>query len=137
MRRRTRKRVARDGRGGGRPPHTTQPAVGHRLRERYPGLGPQDPALHGRRRLHAGGTGDRGRYVVTRRAGGAGVEERLVAERGVPDEIVLDNGPELAGKALDRMGLFALDVPKWKRPRWHRSRPRPAVGRGVRWQGVE
>ena len=30
------------------------------------------------------------------------VLERLVAERGVPDEIVLDNGPELAGKALDQ-----------------------------------
>ena len=30
------------------------------------------------------------------------VLERLRAERGVPDEIVLDNGPELAGKALDQ-----------------------------------
>jgi putative transposase len=30
------------------------------------------------------------------------VLERLAAERGAPDEIVLDNGPELAGKALDR-----------------------------------
>lgn len=30
------------------------------------------------------------------------VVERWVAERGVPDEIVLDNGPELAGKALDQ-----------------------------------
>ena len=30
------------------------------------------------------------------------VLERLGAERGVPDEIVLDNGPELAGKALDQ-----------------------------------
>ena len=30
------------------------------------------------------------------------VLERLVAERGAPDEIVLDNGPELTGKALDQ-----------------------------------
>jgi putative transposase len=30
------------------------------------------------------------------------VLERLVAERGGPDEIVLDNGPELAGKAVDQ-----------------------------------
>ncbi len=30
------------------------------------------------------------------------VLERLGVERGVPDEIVLDNGPELAGKALDQ-----------------------------------
>ncbi len=30
------------------------------------------------------------------------VLERLAAERGVPDEIVLDNGPELTGKALDQ-----------------------------------
>ena len=30
------------------------------------------------------------------------VLERVAAERGVPDEIVLDNGPELAGKAVDR-----------------------------------
>lgn len=30
------------------------------------------------------------------------VLERLATERGVPDEIVLDNGPELTGKALDR-----------------------------------
>jgi putative transposase len=30
------------------------------------------------------------------------VLERLVTERGGPDEIVLDNGPELAGKAVDQ-----------------------------------
>ena len=30
------------------------------------------------------------------------VLERLAAERGGPDEIVLDNGPELAGKAVDQ-----------------------------------
>jgi putative transposase len=30
------------------------------------------------------------------------VLERLAGERGAPDEIVLDNGPELAGKALDQ-----------------------------------
>jgi putative transposase len=30
------------------------------------------------------------------------VLERLAVERGTPDEIVLDNGPELAGKALDQ-----------------------------------
>ena len=32
----------------------------------------------------------------------AGVLERLPPGRGAPEEIVLDNGPELAGKALDR-----------------------------------
>jgi putative transposase len=32
----------------------------------------------------------------------ARVLERLVAERGAPDEIVLDNGPELTGRALDQ-----------------------------------
>lgn len=32
----------------------------------------------------------------------ARVLERLAVERGVPDEIVLDNGPELAGKAVDQ-----------------------------------
>jgi putative transposase len=30
------------------------------------------------------------------------VLERLALERGAPDEIVLENGPELAGKALDQ-----------------------------------
>jgi putative transposase len=30
------------------------------------------------------------------------VLEQLVLERGAPDEIVLDNGPELAGKAGDQ-----------------------------------
>ncbi len=30
------------------------------------------------------------------------VLERLAAERGAPDEIVLDNGPELAGRAVDQ-----------------------------------
>jgi putative transposase len=30
------------------------------------------------------------------------VLERLALERGAPDEIVLDNGPELAGKAVDQ-----------------------------------
>ncbi len=30
------------------------------------------------------------------------VLERLAAERGAPAELVLDNGPELAGKALDQ-----------------------------------
>jgi putative transposase len=30
------------------------------------------------------------------------VLERLAVERGAPDEIVLDNGPELAGKAVDQ-----------------------------------
>ncbi len=33
------------------------------------------------------------------------VLERLVVERGAPDEIVLDNGPELAGKAARSVGL--------------------------------
>ena len=32
----------------------------------------------------------------------ARVLERLAVERGAPDEIVLDNGPELTGKAVDR-----------------------------------
>jgi putative transposase len=32
----------------------------------------------------------------------AQVLERLVGERGSPEEIVLDNGPELAGRVLDR-----------------------------------
>ena len=30
------------------------------------------------------------------------VLERLATERGVPDEIVLDNGPKLAGEAMDQ-----------------------------------
>jgi putative transposase len=30
------------------------------------------------------------------------VLEQLVHERGTPDEIVLDNGPELAGKVVDQ-----------------------------------
>ena len=32
----------------------------------------------------------------------ARVLERLATERGAPDEIVLDNGPELSGKAVDQ-----------------------------------
>ena len=30
------------------------------------------------------------------------VVDQLVAQRGLPEEIILDNGPELAGKALDQ-----------------------------------
>jgi putative transposase len=30
------------------------------------------------------------------------VLEQLATERGVPDEIVLDNGPNLAGEAMDQ-----------------------------------
>ena len=72
VRRRRRKRVARDGRGRAAAARTTQPAVGRRLRERCPGLGPADPALHGRGCLHAGSAGHRGRYLAARRTGGAG-----------------------------------------------------------------
>ena len=38
------------------------------------------------------------------------VLERLVAERGGPDEIVLDNGPELAGKARRSVGRTSAGV---------------------------
>lgn len=42
---------------------------------------------------------DRSRYVTPRCA--SGVHQRVIAERGTPRAITIDNGPELAGKALD------------------------------------
>jgi len=101
VRRRRRKRVARDGRG-----RATLPA---RPNQQW-GVDFVSDALAWGRRIRLFTVVD----VFTREAlaievdtslpGGRVVRvlERLVAERGVPDEIVLDNGPELAGKALDQ-----------------------------------
>jgi transposase InsO family protein len=101
VRRRTRKRVARDGRG-----RAAQPG---RPNQQW-GVDFVSDALAWGRRIRLFTVVD----VFTREAlaievdtalpGGRVVRvlERLAAERGAPDEIVLDNGPELAGKALDR-----------------------------------
>jgi putative transposase len=101
VRRRTRKRVARDGRG--------RAAVPGRPNQQW-GVDFVSDALAWGRRIRLFTVVD----IFTREAlaievdtslpGGRVVRvlERLGAERGVPDEIVLDNGPELAGKALDQ-----------------------------------
>ena len=101
VRRRRRKRVARDGRGrAGLPGRPNQQW----------GVDFMSDALAWGRKIRLFTVVD----VFTREAlaievdtslpGGRVVRvlERLGAERGVPDEIVLDNGPELAGKALDQ-----------------------------------
>jgi putative transposase len=100
VRRRTRKRVARDGRG--------RAAVPGRPNQQW-GVDFVSDALAWGRRIRLFTVVD----IFTREAlaievdtslpGGRVVRvlERLVAERGAPAEIVLDNGPELAGKALD------------------------------------
>ena len=101
VRRRRRKRVARDGRG-----RATLPA---RPNQQW-GVDFVSDALAWGRRIRLFTVVD----VFTREAlaievdtslpGGRVVRvlERLVAQRGVPDEIVLDNGLELAGKARDQ-----------------------------------
>lgn len=101
VRRRKRKRVARDGRG--------RPAMPGRPNQQW-GIDFVSDTLAWGRRIRLFTVVD----VFTREAlaievdtslpGGRVVRvlERLVAERGVPEEIVLDNGPELAGKALDQ-----------------------------------
>jgi putative transposase len=101
VRRRTRKRVARDGRG--------RAAAPARPNQQW-GVDFIGDALAWGRRIRLFTVVD----VFTREAlaievdtslpGGRVVRvlERLVAERGAPDEIVLDNGPELAGKAVDQ-----------------------------------
>ena len=101
VRRRKRKRVARDGRGRAAPP--TRP-------NQQWGVDFVSDVLTWGRRIRLFTVVD----VFTREAlaievdtslpGGRVVRvlERLVAERGVPDEIILDNGPELAGKAVDQ-----------------------------------
>ena len=101
VRRRTRKRVARDGRG--------RAALPTRPNQQW-GIDFVSDTLAWGRRIRLFTVVD----VFTREAlaievdtslpGGRVVRvlERLVLERGVPDEIVLDIGPELAGKALDQ-----------------------------------
>jgi putative transposase len=101
VRRRTRKRVARDGRG--------RAAVPGRPNQQW-GVDFVSDALAWGRRIRLFTVVD----VFTREAlaievdtslpGGRVVRvlERLAAERGAPDEIVLDNGPELAGRAVDQ-----------------------------------
>ncbi len=101
VRRRTRKRVARDGRG--------QAALPGRPNQQW-GIDFVSDTLAWGRRIRLFTVVD----VFTREAlaievdtslPGArvvGVLERLALERGTPEEIVLDNGPELAGKALDQ-----------------------------------
>ncbi len=101
VRRRKRKRVARDGRG--------RAAVPGRPNQQW-GIDFVSDTLAWGRRIRLFTVVD----VFTREAlaievdtslpGGRVVRvlERLVRERGAPDEIVLDNGPELAGKALDQ-----------------------------------
>ena len=101
VRRRGRKRVARDGRG--------RAALPGRPNQQW-GIDFVSDALAWGRRIRLFTVVD----VFTREVlaievdtslpGGRveGALERLVAERGAPDEIVLDNGPELAGKAVDQ-----------------------------------
>ena len=101
VRRRRRKRVARDGRG-----RATLPA---RPNQQW-GIDFVSDTLAWGRRIRLFTVVD----VFTREVlaievdtslpGGRVVRvlERLAVERGAPDEIVLDNGPELAGKALDQ-----------------------------------
>jgi putative transposase len=101
VRRRKRKRVARDGRGRAAPPK--------RPNQQW-GVDFVSDMLTWGRRIRLFTVVD----VFTREAlaievdtslpGGRVVRvlERLAMERGVPDEIILDNGPELAGKAVDQ-----------------------------------
>jgi putative transposase len=101
VRRRTRKRVARDGRG--------RAALPTRPNQQW-GIDFVSDTLAWGRRIRLFTVVD----VFTREAlaievdtsfpGGRVVRvlERLVLERGVPDEIVQELGPELAGKALDQ-----------------------------------
>ena len=101
VRRRGRKRVARGDRG--RPAEPTRP-------DQLWGLDFVSDALSGGRRLRLLGVLD----LFTREALAIEVDvslpgarvvavlERLATERRLPEEIVLDNGPELAGKALDQ-----------------------------------
>ena len=101
VRRRKRKRVARDGRG--------RAALPARPNQQW-GIDFVSDTLAWGRRIRLFTVVD----VFTREALAIAVDtslpgarvvrvlERLVAERGGPDEIVLDNGPELAGKALDQ-----------------------------------
>jgi putative transposase len=101
VRRRKRKRVARDDRGRAAPP--TRP-------NQQWGVDFVSDVLTWGRRIRLFTVVD----VFTREAlaievdtslpGGRVVRvlERLAMERGVPDEIILDNGPELAGKAVDQ-----------------------------------
>ena len=101
VRRRGRKRVARDGRG--------RAALPGRPNQQW-GVDFVSDALAWGRRIRLFTVVD----VFTREALAievdtslpgarvAGVLERLAAERGAPAEIVLDNGPELAGRAVDQ-----------------------------------
>ncbi len=101
VRRRTRKRVARDGRG--------RASLPGRPNQQW-GIDFVSDALAWGRRIRLFTVVD----VFTREALAIEVDtslpgarvvqvlERLAAERGAPIEIVLDNGPELAGKALDQ-----------------------------------
>ena len=101
VRRRKRKRVARDGRG--------RPAPPSRPNQQW-GVDFLGDALAWGRRIRLLTVED----VFTREALAIEVDvslpgervarvlERLAAERGAPAELVLDNGPELAGTALDR-----------------------------------
>jgi putative transposase len=111
VRRRKRKRVARDGRGRAAPPV--------RPNQQW-GVDFVSDTLAWGRRIRLFTVVD----VFTREAlaievdtslpGGRVVRvlERLATERGVPDEIILDNGPELAGKAVDQ---WAYDRGVWLR----------------------
>ncbi len=101
VRRRGRKRVARDGRG--------RAALPGRPNQQW-GVDFVSDALAWGRRIRLFTVVD----VFTREVlaievdtslpGGRVVRvlERLAAQRGAPDEIVLDNGPELSGKAVDQ-----------------------------------
>jgi putative transposase len=101
VRRRRRKRVARDGRG--------RAALPGRPNQQW-GVDFVSDTLAWGRRIRLFTVVD----VFTREVlaievdtslpGGRVVRvlERLATERGAPDEIVLDNGPELAGKAVDQ-----------------------------------
>jgi putative transposase len=111
VRRRRRKRVARDGRG--------RAAVPERPNQQW-GIDFVSDALAWGRRIRLFTVVD----VFTREVlaievdtslpGGRVVRvlEQLVLERGAPDEIVLDNGPELAGKAVDQ---WAYERGVWRR----------------------
>ena len=101
VRRRRRKRLTRGGsRAAARAPSQRRTLVDG-LHARHAGRRSRLSHAEHRRRLHARMRGDRGRSVAARRCASRACSSACTATVGLPQTIVVDNGPEFAGRTLD------------------------------------
>ena len=101
VRRRRRKRLTRGRARAAAGAEQPRRAVVDGLHGRHARGWPRLPDAEHRRRLHAGVRRDRGRSLAARARVSCACSTGCATTVGLPQAIVMDNGPEFAGRALD------------------------------------